>query len=257
MRAEEQVVIDVEDAGDRGPEPRHDEGEPLDQPDIVTEHAHAPRLVARAHQARAERGAREPPDAEQGDDEDDEREIIEAGCVAEVETERHRPRRVPDAVVAAGEVVGPIGDAPDDLAERERDHDEAEAGRAQRQQPEKRRRRGRHRDREDRRRQVVVTRGDGEDAGVAGNAEVTGVTERDHAAIAEHHVDRQRKQRIDQHLSRHVDVEFVADDQRQGQERQRADGEGDDGAQRHICTRPNNPCGRNTSTSTIGRKSTK
>ena len=43
-------------------------------------------------------------------------------------------RRMPDAVVAAGEVVGAIGDAPDDLAERERDHDEAEAGRAQRQQ---------------------------------------------------------------------------------------------------------------------------
>src|SRR3954453_7654934 len=93
MRAEEQIVIDVEDARDRRPEPGHYEREPLDQPDIVTEHAHAPWLVARTHQARAERGAREPPDAEQGDDKAGEREIIETGCVAEVESEGPRPRR--------------------------------------------------------------------------------------------------------------------------------------------------------------------
>ena len=105
--------------------------------------------------------------------------------------------------------------------------------------------------------EVVVAGGDGEDAGIAGDAEVAGVAERDHAAVAEHHVDRERKQRIDQHLGRHVDVELVADDPRQNQQRQRADGKRDGGAQRHICTRPNNPCGRNTSTSTIGRNSTK
>src|SRR6476619_2878409 len=48
VRAEEQVVIDREDSGDRGPESGHDECEPLDQPDIVAEHTHAPRLVAGA-----------------------------------------------------------------------------------------------------------------------------------------------------------------------------------------------------------------
>ena len=46
------------------------------------------------------------------------------------------PCRQADAVVAAGEVVGAIGDAPDDLPERERDHDEAQARRAQRQHAE-------------------------------------------------------------------------------------------------------------------------
>src|SRR5262249_62252756 len=65
------------------------------------------------------------------------------------------------------------------------------------------------------------------------------------------------EQRIDEHLARHVDVELVADDPRQRDEDERANGERDDGATRHICTRPNNPCGRNTSTSTIGRNRTK
>src|SRR5215472_4304568 len=88
-------------------------------------------------------------------------------------------------------------------------------------------------------------------------AKIAAVTERDHAAVAEHHVDREREQRIDEHLARHVDVELVADDPRQRHEDERANGERDDGATRHICTRPNNPCGRNTSTSTIGRNRTK
>src|SRR5262249_16228719 len=115
----------------------------------------------------------------------------------------------------------------------------------------------RQRDREDRRRELVVSGNGGEDAGIASDAEIAGVTERDHPAVAEHHVDREREQRIDEHLARHIDVELVADDPRQPDEDERANGERDDGGTRHICTRPNNPCGRNTSTSTIGRNRTK
>ncbi len=81
--------------------------------------------------------------------------------------------------------------------------------------------------------------------------------ERDHAAVTEQHVDGEREQRVNEHLARHVDVELVADDPWDGEERQRAQRQRGGGAARHICTRPNRPCGRNTSTSTIGRKSTK
>src|SRR6516225_3555057 len=88
-------------------------------------------------------------------------------------------------------------------------------------------------------------------------AKIGAVTERDHAAVAEHHVDGEREQRVDEHLARHVDVELVADDPRHGEEDQRANGERNGAATRHICTRPNRPCGRNTSTSTIGKKRTK
>ena len=127
-----------------------------------------------------------------------------------------------DAVVAPGEIVGAISHAPDDLPERKRDHDEAEAGRAQRQHAEERRGRGRERDREHRRGELIVARGGGEDAGIAGNAEIGGMPERDHAAVAEHHVDGEREQRVNEHLARHVDVELVADNPRHRGERQHA-----------------------------------
>ena len=111
----------------------------------------------------------------------------------DVEAEWHRSRRMADAVVTAGEIIGAVSHAPDDLPERERDHDEAEPGRAQRQHAEQGRRQGRERDREDRRRELVIAREGSEDARVSGDAEIGSVTERDHAAVAKHHVDGERE----------------------------------------------------------------
>ncbi len=262
MRAQEQVVIDVEQARDRGPEPREYEGDEPDQPDIVAEHAHAARLVACAHQARAERRAGEAPDAEQRDREHDQSEIVEALRIVDVDAERHRARRVADAVVTAGKRIRAIGDAPDDLAERERDHHEAEPGCTQRKHAEEGGGHGRECDGEDCGGELAVACGDQQDAGIAGDAEIAGMAERDHAAIAQHHVDREREQGVDQHLRRHVDVELVADDPRHCEQEQRADGDRNHlrvpgGLAAHSCTRPNRPCGRKTRTSTIGRNSTK
>ncbi len=77
VRRDEQVVVDVEQARDRAPERGEHEGEPLDQPDVMAEHAHAARLVARALQRGAERRARDAPDEEQRDREHDQREPVE------------------------------------------------------------------------------------------------------------------------------------------------------------------------------------
>src|SRR5262249_57822697 len=118
VRAEKQIVIDVKHAGDRGPETGHHEGDPADEPDIVAEHAHAAGLVARTLQARSERRAPEAPDEEQRHEENHQGEIVEARCVADIEAERHWPRRMADAIVAPSEIVGAISHAPDDLPER-------------------------------------------------------------------------------------------------------------------------------------------
>ena len=133
MRAEKQVVVDEEHACDRAPEAGHDECEQLNEPHVVPEHSHAPRLILGAHEARAERRTRKSPEEEKRDREHDQGEIVEACGIPDIEAERHGPGGIRDAVVAAGERIRAIGDPPHDLSDRERDHDESEAGRAQRQ----------------------------------------------------------------------------------------------------------------------------
>ena len=103
----------------------------------------------------------------------------------------------------------------------------------------------------------MIARDREQDAGIAGDADIGGVAERHHAAEAEHQVEAQRQDREDQALARHVDVEIMRDDARQRDQRERRDRKRDEVAAAHNCTRPNRPCGRNTSTSTIGRNSTK
>ena len=88
--------------------------------------------------------------------------------------------------------------------------------------------------------------------GVAGQPDERGVAERHHAAIAEQQVHAHGEQRVDEDLAREVEVELVADHERHRDQGGRDDKE-DDGAALHDCTRPNRPCGMNTSTSTIGR----
>src|SRR5262245_38026367 len=115
MWAHNQVVIDVEQAGDRTPERRDHESDELDLPDIVAEHRHAARLFARAHQACAERRARQPPDTEQRDRKYDQCEIIETERGTNIDAERHRPGRERDTVIANGEIIGAFGEALFDL----------------------------------------------------------------------------------------------------------------------------------------------
>ena len=98
---------------------------------------------------------------------------------------------------------------------------------------------------------AVSSAGD-DHAGVADDAQIGGVTERHHAAVAEQNVEAQREQRVDQDLGREVEIEIVADDPRQRDEEHDAEQQLDRRA-RHSWTRPNRPCGMNTSTSNIGR----
>ena len=55
LRAHELVVVEEQQPGHAAPEAREEEREEPDHPDVVAERGHAPRLVARAADARAER----------------------------------------------------------------------------------------------------------------------------------------------------------------------------------------------------------
>ena len=59
LRADELVVVDEQDAGDRREQSREHEGAEPDHPDVKAERVHAPRLVAGAGERRAERRAHE------------------------------------------------------------------------------------------------------------------------------------------------------------------------------------------------------
>ena len=111
---------------------------------------------------------------------------------------------------------------------------------------------GREHDRENRREQLAEAGIEQQHGRIAGQPDERRVAERDHAAIAEQQVEADGEQRIDQDLAREVEIELVADDERDRDQRGRDDDQ-DDGATLHDGTRPNRPCGMNTSTSTIGR----
>src|SRR2546423_13999731 len=90
-------------------------------------------------------------------------------------------------------------------------------------------------------------------AGISGDAEQPGMAERDKSGIADQHVEPERKHRVQQDLRRDICVIAVADPERHRRE------ENEPGGERktlHGAARPNRPCGRNTSTTSIGRKST-
>ena len=131
LRADELVVVEEQQARDAGPETREHDGEIADQPDVVAECGHAPGLVARAGKADAERRAREDRHGRDSDQEHEQRGVVEGRCTAQADAERCRPRRHVDAVVAVGQARPAVGDAPQDLADRQRDHEEADAGGAQ------------------------------------------------------------------------------------------------------------------------------
>ena len=74
--------------------------------------------------------------------------------------------------------------------------------------------------------------------------------------IAEQQVQAHGEQREDEDLAREVEIELVGDEERHREQRDRHDDNRKPAAV-HVGTRPNRPCGMNTSTSTIGRNKMK
>jgi hypothetical protein len=171
-----------------------------------------------------------------------------------------------DAVVAVGKIGPAVGDAPQDLAERQRDHQEADPGRPQRQH-------GEHGGGEERRQHGGADRRAMSEAGlqhqrgrVGRHGEQAGVAERHQPAVAYQHVEREGEDREQQDLACDVDVIGIAGPLRQRRQRQeRRERQSEGGIRRrpffhdvhvpraHVPVLPNRPCGRSTRTSTIGR----
>src|SRR5262249_38621893 len=133
LRTDELLVVEVEQARNAAPKAGEQKRQEPDQPDIVTERGHTPRLIAGSAQARPERRALEYRHGGEREEEDGEGRVIERRRPRKADAERRRPCRYAHAVVAVGQIRPAICDAPQDLAERERDHQEADPGRAQRQ----------------------------------------------------------------------------------------------------------------------------
>src|ERR1700688_685323 len=99
-----------------------------------------------------------------------------------------------------------------------------------------------------------MTPADGDEPrhGIAGDAEEPGVAERDKAGIADEHIEAEREDGVDQDLADDVDVIAVDDPQRHGSKRYEPEPKRDRSA--HGACLPNNPCGRTSRTSNIGRE---
>src|SRR6185312_7587173 len=76
------------------------------------------------------------------------------------------------------------------------------------------------------------------------------MAKRHQPGVTHQDVQPQREHRVDQHLGGDVHVVAVADPQRDGCQDEQRKG---DGKTLHSATRPNKPCGRTTSTMSIGR----
>ena len=224
---------------------------------MVAERGHPARLIARAAHRRPERRTHEDRRRRDGEEKDDERGAVETARRDERKSERFRARRHVDAVVAVGHADPAIGQPPQDLAERECDHDEADAGGPQREGGEGRRGEERDRKRGENGEGVSVAGGEQVGRGVGRHAEQSGVAERHQPGVTHQYAQSQRKDRVEQDLARDVDVIDFFDRVGRGGERKDCDEAGDLCSADHRICPPNKPCGRSTSTSTIGRNSTK
>src|SRR5207244_9289213 len=89
--------------------------------------------------------------------------------------------------------------------------------------------------------------------GVSGNAEEPGVAEGDEPGMPGEHVHAESEDGVQEDLARDVDVVGAADPEGKRGE----DHESDDGGEApHSACRPNRPCGRTTSTMSMGRNRT-
>src|SRR4051812_36044937 len=114
LGTDELMVISIEQAGDRAPEAGEHKAQPLNQPHIVTQRAHASWLVASALQALPECRLDETCDAPQPYAEKGQSEVIEGGWVHQIEAKGLWPPEPAQPVVAAGQAGPSIGNAPQD-----------------------------------------------------------------------------------------------------------------------------------------------
>src|SRR5579871_4449156 len=91
---------------------------------------------------------------------------------------------------------------------------------------------------------------------IARDAKEARMAERYESGVADEHVEGEREDRPEQNLARDVDVIGIADPEGQGREQRQRDGDRGEAQMPRIhgTTLPKRPCGRSTSTSTIGRK---
>ena len=87
---------------------------------------------------------------------------------------------------------------------------------------------------------------------IARHAEQPGMAERHQAGVTDQDVQPEREDRVEQNLAGDIDVIGLGDRIRHRDQRQDRDSDGDAAGDHSTCP-PNRPCGRNTSTSTIGR----
>src|SRR5437016_8377637 len=97
------VIVNEQEARDRAPEARVDEGDPAHPPDVVTERAHAARLVAAAAERGTERRSDESCHHPERDEGHREREIVERRRPIETDPEWRAPRKPGKALVCLGD----------------------------------------------------------------------------------------------------------------------------------------------------------
>ena len=131
-RVDEAIEVDVEHARDAGDQARQHERHVEMLADIVAHAAHARLARLDAAQRQAEGRRHQHPIGGGDDQHDGKHDVVVAGRVRDSQAPDRGKRNTGHAVVAAGERGPAIGDAPDDVAERERDQDEVDAARAHR-----------------------------------------------------------------------------------------------------------------------------
>ena len=246
------VVVDEEQSRHRAPESGIHESDPADEPHVVPERAHAPRLVTRAAQRGAERRGDEHRHQRERNDGHEQREVVERSRAVQVDAEGRRPREAAQPVVAVGDRNPAVSRAPQHLRQRERQHEESEAGCAQR-DPAERAGDERRREERDRRGGPVaesrLQRHPRPDIGR--EPEPRGVSERRQAAVADEEIEACGKNRGDEDLAREVDVVLSGPQRKSSQD---DDGERHPCHALHISCRPKRPVGRKAMTTIIGRK---
>ncbi len=103
---------------------------------------------------------------------------------------------------------------------------------------------------------MAVSGGEQIGDGVARHTEQAGMAERYQAGITHQHVEPECEHGIEQNLAGDIDVIDFRDRVRHGDQREDRNGNGN-APGGHRTWPPNRPCGRSTSTSTIGRNRTK
>src|SRR5262249_49780606 len=91
---------------------------------------------------------------------------------------------------------------------------------------------------------------------ISGHAEKTGMTERNQTGVAHQHVQRERKDRVEENLAGDIDVINACHPIRQGYKRDERNAKGENATAHGTCL-PKRPCGRSSRTSNNRKKKKK